>query len=346
MKTLYLPGQYPFCYYYRGYLPGIYGNQLVVSDFMRRDMKYSAEKVTEQADKADVIVFQRPTDRKSYDLALLLKRKGKKIIFENDDTYDGIPLERLNNEKEVAVAKELSRNLTDFLKIADGAIASTEVLADEYRKINPNVAVLKNCIDPMDAFRCKENKTGKFRIGIIGSVTSNDDYEHIKDDLRKLGERNDITLVVLGVKQADGKVMKTMQPDADFWGSLKNVEWHPYCHVTEYMGTIADLALDLAIIPRKDHYFNRCKSNLKFLEMSLLRIPVMAQGMEGGPYEKDKHLIRMYAEDSWYREIIIQKNSPDFRKEMARKAHEYVLENYNIKKYAQEWANQIQILCK
>lgn len=349
MKIFYLQGDYPFCYYYRGYLPGIYSNQLVVSEFLRKDMNTDDEIMYKKAMASDVVCFQRPSSQAAYDLALLLRQKGKKIIFDNDDTYAGIPLARLGNEKRVKIAQELNQNLIKFLKMADGATASTPALLEEYRQYNKNVALLKNCIDPLDEFACKPNTTGKFRIGFIGSVVSNDDYFHIKDQIKRLDERGDVTIVLLGVKLPDGKVMPGMQEDYDFWASLKNTEWHPVVHVTEYMATIASFALDVAIIPRKEHYFNECKSNLKFLEMSLLKIPVLAQGFEKltSPYTQDKDYLTLITDNStWYDAIMEVKEKHSSYKALALRAHGYVLENYNIAKYASTWQTTIEDLCR
>lgn len=354
MKIFYVQGDYNFCYYYRGYLPGIYSNQTVVSEIMRGDMDTSKVDYYGKAMDADVICFQRPSGKEALKLAQLLKVRGKKIIFDNDDTYSGVPLARLGSEKRVEIAKELNSNLNEFIKIADGVTTSTEILAKEYRELNPNVAVLKNCIDPMDEFPCKKNETGKFRIGIIGSVTSNDDYFHIKEDIKMLDKRSDVTIVILGVKFSNGKIMPSMQEDYDFWASLDNVEWHPVCPVTEYMLRVADLALDLAIIPRKEHYFNQCKSNLKFLDMSLLKIPVLAQGFSDGtsPYQGiDEEYMTVLVENSvvkyqWYDKIIEIKENHATYTNLALRAYEYVLTNYNIEKYASTWTETIKKLCK
>lgn len=152
MKILYIPGDYAFCYYYRGYLPGVYSNQMVVSEVMEKGKDVDQKKIVEQAKQADVVVFQRPSDKKMLVLAGILKKMGKKIIFENDDTYKGIPLHRLGNDRQREIAQELNQNLDTFLALSDGAIASTEILAKEYATTNKNVVVLKNCIDPMDEF--------------------------------------------------------------------------------------------------------------------------------------------------------------------------------------------------
>lgn len=354
MKIFYLQGDYPFCYYYRGYLPGVYSNQSVVSEFLRADGDVANARIPEKAMQADVICFQRPSSKASLELARLLKLKGKKIIFDNDDSYSGVPLARLGSEKRVAIAQELNKNLNEFVKLADGVTTSTKILGEEYSKLNPNTVVLKNCIDPLDEFPNKVNTTGKFRVGFIGSVTSNDDYYHIKEDIRLLDARNDVTIVILGVKYSDGKIMPSMQEDYDFWSSLKNVEWHPVVHVTEYYMTVANLALDLAIIPRKEHYFNQCKSNLKFLDMSLLKIPVVAQGFSDGtsPYQGvDEEYMSVIVENplvkhQWYDKIISIKDDYKRFSNLACKAHDYVLTEYNINNYCHEWQKQIENLCK
>ena len=345
MKIFYVRGDYDFCYYYRGYLPGVYSNQSV--------MPFGTEPNLSLLMEADVIVFQRPSNKKMLDMAKLLKANGKKIIFENDDTYSinrGIMLDRLESDRQRAIAIELSNNILEFLLLADGVIASTPILAKEYAETNPNVVVLKNCIDPDDEYPNKKNTTGKFRVGFIGSVTTNDDYIHIKDQIRQLDDRGDITIVVLGVKFKDGSVVSFMQEDYEFWNSLKNVEWHPYCHVSEFMFTLSNLALDLAIIPRKDNYFNRCKSNLKFLEMSLLKIPVLAQGFYDGqsPYQGDVEPYLTIVKDNsdWYNSIIIIKDDYKTYSKLAKKAHDFVLKEYNIVTYADEWNKQIKNLCK
>jgi len=352
MRILYLPGRYAFCYYYRGYLPGVYSEQMVVSDFIKSNgASTNSDTVAEMAIKADVVVMQRPNEKNSLSLAMSIKRAGKKLIFENDDTYlagKGIPLERLENDDQRKIATDMSQIVKDVLKISDGVIASTETLAKEYAEINPNVVVLKNCIDPLDDFPCKKNNTGKFRLGFIGSVTTNDDYLHIKDQIKRLDERGDITIVVLGVKYKDGTHLSFMQMDYDFWSSLKNVEWQSYVPVTEFMMTVANLALDLAVIPRKDNYFNRCKSNLKFLEMSLLNIPVIAQGFADGtsPYQGvDSSFMSIVVDDnSWYDRVIEIKENYAIYSDLAKKAHDYVLENYNIKNCAVDWTRAINKL--
>jgi len=348
MKIFYLPGKYPFCYYYRGYLPGVYSKQMVVGEFVANGKQSDPAPIIASAKKADVIVMQRPQEREHVKLARTLKVMGKKIIFENDDTYKGIETSKLKMDVQKKMVKGWNDNMEEIMRMSDGVIASTSFLADEYREVNPNVAVLKNCIDPLDRLVCAKNTTGKFRIGFIGSVTSNDDYLHIKEQIRALDDRCDVTIVILGAKYADGRRRIDSEDDYLFWSSIKNIEWHPYVATNEYMLLISKLALDLAVIPREDSYFNRCKSNLKFLEMSLLDIPVIAQGFPDGksPYQgvDSKYMTIVNDNNMWYDSVVKIKDDYQKYKRLALTARKYVLKNYNIETYAFEWTTKIQEL--
>lgn len=351
MKIFFIPSQYDGCYYYRGYLPGVYSGEMVVGDFISKN--FNEQEIVENAKKADIIVIQRPNEEKRFKLIQALKGLGKKVIFDNDDTYlpdKGIPMHLLQNDKQRAIATQMSDFLNKSLRVCDGAIASTETLATEYRELNPNTIVLKNTIDPSDAFPCKENKTGKFRIGLIGSVTTNDDYVHIQDQIKKLDDTGLFTFVVFGVKYKDGRVLAACDDDLAFWSSLKNVEWQHFVPVNEYYYTISKLALNLAMIPRKEHYFNQCKSNLKFLEMSLLKIPVIAQGFSDGtsPYQgvDEPYMTVITDNNTWFDKIMdCQKNYGRY-KELALKAHDYVLKEYNVRNFCWVWKEQITKLCQ
>lgn len=336
-NILFLPSAYDGCYYYRGYLPGVYGNMSVINDFVSK--KFDTEELYKKAMQSDIIVFQRPNDHIKSELAILLKQKGKKIVFDNDDTYlpeKGIPLVMLTTEKQKEIAHYMNDNLYKVIEVSDLVVAATEFLADEYRLVHDNVIVSKNCIDPNDEYKPRENKTGKYRIGFVGSVTSNDDYVHIKEQITKLANRDDVTIVVFGVKDRNGKVYGSMKDDLEYWNSLPNIEWQSFVPISEYYYTINKLTLDLMVIPRKDNYFNRCKSNLKFLEASLLRIPVIAQGFEDGlsPYQVNKedsnHMEIVIDNNTWYDKIVELLEDKDRRISMAEKAHDYVVENYNI----------------
>ena len=105
--------------------------------------------------------------------------------------------------------------------------------------------------------------------------------------------------------------------------------------MAEYFEKLNDLELDLMLIPRRETYFNKCKSNLKLLEAGALEIPVIASSFpdKDSPYDKDLNgengfLAKDEAEFRLYTEKLI--NDKELRRKVGKNAREYVYENYNI----------------
>lgn len=296
---------------------------------------------------SDVVVFHRAEEQTYHDLAKMLKGDGKKIVMDNDDTFlieDHHPLANFNPDgTQQENLKRRNDNIYEFIKNCDLVTTTTKTLAEEYKKVNPNVIILKNYVDLDDWEEPLRNESDKIRIGLVGSTTIEYDYLHLKDFLRKLSEREDITLVMLGLgnkehRKNNPKVTEVFKEEYEFWDSLK-VEQFPWCPVHLYPKTLNEMRLDIMLIPRKDNYFNRCKSNLKFLEASMCEIPVIAQSFEDGPYEEITPDMGVLIKDNskWEEETERLIKDKELRRSMGKKAREYVEKNYNIEDHAHEW---------
>lgn len=344
MKVFFVGNNFDGCYYVRCLLPLVYNGWDGDKTSLRSrpiDREISAKKMLQ----ADVIVFQRPDEMVRVQVAKYLKRLGKKIVFENDDTYK---IDEARKLGEILVKR--SEAIDEFIKIADLVTTTTDFLADEYRKLNDNVIVLPNCVDPFDWDKPLRNETDIVRIGFVGSVTANGDYDSVKETLYKLNRIENVKLVVFGlppVSMQTEKVRKVYKEEIDFWNTL-NIEWQPLVTMADYFSTLNKLRLDLMIIPRKDNYFNRCKSNIKFLEASMLEIPVVAQGFSDGnsPYQNDGDYMKIVTGDNWYDEIMELVNYKDKRRFIGAKAKQYVLNNFNINNKASLWKEAYESLCK
>jgi glycosyltransferase involved in cell wall biosynthesis len=356
MKVYYIGMGYKSCYYVRCLQPQIYNGWNGEQRSLRTSL-VSKQQMFKDAMQSDVIVFHRPMDSKMFEAAKLLKQAGKKIVMDNDDTYrkdSGVPTQmfgRLDAELKKAV-ESIDTLLKRFASVADMVTVSTEFLADEYRDVNKNVVVLPNCIDPMDWDKPKRNDTDTVRIGIVGSVASNKDYEQIKPllDILKDNPKVKIVLFALPPKKPDTEwVTDIYKPEFDFWNQY-NVEWTPFCQIEDYMRTLNNLKLDIMLIPRHDNYFNRAKSNVKFLEASILAIPTVAQSFSDGlsPYEVNEadkdNLILCKTEQDWIDKTLELVENKDMRRALGDKARDYVITNYNIKANAHKWADAYKSL--
>ncbi len=301
------------------------------------------------AQDADIVVFHRPEDPKKLELARLLKKQGKKIVMDNDDTYKDKGAVKLNtwfNEERVKRGLgEVNKIVDAFIIEADLITTTTEFLAEEYRKLNKNVVVLPNYIDPFYFDEPLRNETDIVRIGITGSLGMSSDLDVLSPIIKHYEHDPRVKVVFFSLpanRESNPMLTKAYEHEFNFLDSVE-VEWHPLVDANVYYDKINSLKLDIMIIPRADNNFNRAKSNLKFLESSMFEIPCIAQGFEDGksPYqvnpEDAKHMVIVTDNSQWIPEIEKLINDKELRREMGRKAREYVVENYDINNHAHKW---------
>lgn len=347
MKVYGIHSGYSGCCYVRLHIP-FSANGFDQDIPSRTAKRKSPELVRQELQQADVVVFHRAEEQAYHDLAKLLKKDGKKIVMDNDDTFeidDFHPL--LQFRPDGTYQENLKRrqdNVNEFVKISDLVTVSTPFLQKEYQKINPNVVVLPNYIKPEDWDDPLRNETSKVRIGIMGSAAMEYDYEHIKPLLRKLSDRDDVRLVLFGLgdlkhRRENPRVTEAFKDDYDFWDSV-NVEQFPWVKSSDYQDTLNETRLDLLLIPRRDNYFNRCKSNVKFLEASMYEIPVIAQSFSDGPYEEiTPDIGRLVKGSDWDDTVEELIQDEQLRKTIGKNAKDYVLNNYNIYDHAYKWVD-------
>lgn len=338
-KALHVTGFWSGNFYYRGYLPAIANGYLVSNDFIDGQKYNDGEALVKKMDLVDVVMFQRPNYDDLISLMKLARQKGKIVVFDDDDTFklgEGVVPQ---NEEEQKFGEKVNATRNEALRVAHGAICTTEFLSRELREINPNTVVIPNCIDPDDAGEVDENTTGRPRILILGSVVSNDDWHIARKAIESIADK--VTFVLMGVPDEDKYT--SYKEDMKFWRSLPHVEEYGNVVFGDYYNTIQNLACDIAIAPRADNYFNRCKSNLKFLECSMLGLPFIGQSFEDGlsPYEVNPQDINFLTlaktSEDWENILNDFLANPNKYKELAKKAKEYVLEEYSIYKHAHKY---------
>lgn len=341
MQVYYVGSNYDGCYYVRCLLPQRENgwNGQIKSFLVAPD---SPEQMFQQAMQADVVVFHRPDQAVKVQAMKLLKEAGKKVVFDNDDTYmpdSGADVPTFGRKKEIL--EIINKNLTEAIQIADLVTASTDFLAEEYKPLNPNVITLKNCVDSEDWSEPKRSDSDKTRVGLIGSVVTAD-YKEIKPILQFLSNSPDHQLVVFGLppKRDDTKVLQSvMRKHIKFWESL-DIEWQPLVNIQEYKYVLNELKLDLALIPRTDNYFNKCKSNLKFLELAMCEVPCAVSTFKDSPYENDT-VVKCETHEDWMNAVTMSKE--ELRK-LGKTSKEYVLKEYNIQDKAILWEDAYKLI--
>lgn len=310
--------------------------------------RISADQKAKAVLSADVVVFHRPEKDYQLIMARKLKEAGKKIVFDNDDTYkdhNGFKFnDYMTEEKVKRGLGELDKNIDTFIKEADLVTCTTEFLKKEYEQINPNVVVLPNTVDPFYYPEPKRNETDIIRIGVTGSVGVTSDVDVLKPIIEHYQNDPRVRLVLLSLPpEGENEIYKKLYAEEyAFWNKV-NIEWHSFVSSDIYYDYLNDLKLDMVIVPRSDSLFNRCKSNLKFLENSMLEIPTIAQSFptKDSPYELDpedaQHLLLATDTESWILQIERLIADKELRNYVGKKAHEYVAEKYSIENNAHKW---------
>jgi len=313
------------------------------------------QKILDEMRGSDVIVFHRAEEQKYHDLARMLKRDGKKIVMDNDDTFKLEGYHPLGNftadGKKVDNLKRRSDNINEFIEMCDLVTTTTKTLKEEYSKLNENVVILPNCIDPEDWEEPLRNETDKVRIGIVGSAALEYDYLHIKHIIKDMSEREDVELVMFGLgdmkhRKDNPLVTKVFKDEYTFWDSIE-FEHFPWVKVQDYPETLNEMKLDMMLIPRQDNYFNRCKSNVKFLEAAMCEIPVIAQSFDDAPYEEitnGENGFLIKDNKNWSEVIEGLIKDKELRRKVGKNAKAYALKHYDINNKAHLWVDAYQKL--
>jgi glycosyltransferase involved in cell wall biosynthesis len=357
MKVFFVASGYQGCYYVRCMIPmianGWNGSHHGVST---KSLKPS-NLVMKQMLDSDVIVFHRANTNWHHRVGMILKEAGKKVVFDNDDTVlldESHAFNQLDERGFLQNKEKMNNVINNFIINSDLVTASTETLANEYRKINKNVVVLPNCVNPEDwPTEPLKNETDIVRIGLIGSSAYHCDFEPLQDLIRKLSEDKRVQLVLFGLHSREKRgsnplVDKVHYKEYMFWDTIKNLEHVSWCPMENYIDELEQLKLDMVIIPRRDNYFNKCKSNVKYLECSMLEIPVIAQGFPDGAYNdlNGENGILIKDNRDWEKEINRLVEDKELRRKIGKQAKEYVLKTYNIKDNAHKWTEAYAKLCQ
>ncbi len=348
-KVYYIPSPYETCDYVRCYMPALYCGYNGSKTSLYAKTK-SNEQVAKEINDSDIIVFHRADTIAHHKAAIACKNAGKLVIFDNDDTAyldRGHPFDPLNTE-DLWEKAPMYRNLIDnFILNADAVTTTTEFLAKEYRINNKNVKVIPNCVDPKDWGIPKRNEGDKVRILISGSAAYTKDFEHIKDYLIELDKRDDVQLIMFGLwgkkKRADNPMVERVYvKEFAFWDSLPNLEHIQWCDIQDYPRVLNEIRADIQIIPRFESYFNKCKSNLKFLEASMCEVPCVLQTFttKDSPYDElpDDTCLKAGNVLEWRSQIEKLIADKELRRNIGMLAKKYVLENFNIQKNHTQWS--------
>jgi len=232
------------------------------------------------------------------------------------------------------LSKGFGTGIIDAISKADAVTVSTNALKERLSAYNKNIHVLPNYID-LDIWGGKVRNPvvnkDKVIIAFIGTPTHQEDLSMItpaiKKVIREYGEKV--------VFRFFGCITKELL-------QLKGVEFvsdliPDYRAFAIYMKS---LDVDIALAPLEKNSFNECKSNIKFLEYSICRIPGIYSRIT--PYANSimdgkTGILCDDGPDNWYRAMVALLENEELRRQIAESAYGEVMEKYTLEANAYRW---------
>ena len=264
-------------------------------------------------------------------LKLLNLRKlyNTKLVIDVDDNLYGVSSDNPGQR----AAQAMRDNLELGFKIADGLTVSVPSLKELYSPFNKNIFVNPNGIDfsIFDTLKVKGHKG--LRIGWEGAYGHKADLEMIAPVIKALKKDYDFTFVIFGLSERDIKL--DFEAEYQAWVSFGDEnDKHKVSY--PYYEKLASLGLDIALAPLIDSSYNRCKSNLRVLEHSALKIPMVVS-----PTVNQKNMPVLYASSryEWYEQIKSLLESKPLLKELGERQYVFVRKNFDMKQLVRPLAH-------
>lgn len=300
-----------------------------IIELKRIDNREPPEVAVKTLQTSDLVVVQRESGFKlpySY-LTRLINRNCTKVVYEFDDAFWAIPLER----RQIPLYVNLEAPLTEYLKKSDAISVSTLKLKEYCDALGGNATHIPNTCDERIWFG-SANFTpppDKFRILFSGTMTHDEDLKMLepvfKSVLDKLGASVEFVL----------------------WGN--SLEWIPRSQVQRidfdsdyfrYAEKLQELSVSCAVVPLLDTEFNQAKSHIKWIEYSACGIPGVFSKVGCYPsYIRDYEtgILADNSPDSWLRAILWLHTNPERGRRIGEVARDEVRQRHALSKSIGAW---------
>jgi hypothetical protein len=201
----------------------------------------------------DAVMYQRPFSKDCLNICGYLKQCGIKLWLDYDDNLFALNPE--NPTYALYNNPETQTNIKNMLGLADAVSVPTEYLRQAYSEFNKNIYVVPNAFHDT-LFTRPEVKPR------TNNVIWRGPEAHIFDLMSHSKELNQIT--------KDFPEWRFMFAGFSPWFlSETNNKGHiPSMDIVMYMKMLFDMAPSCLHVPLADNSFNRCKSNIAYLEGS------------------------------------------------------------------------------
>lgn len=284
----------------------------------------------------------------------LAKEQNKVVLYDIDDLLidrsytDTVAYLKTMPETELNSYYEGIERNQKVLKMCDGAITTTERLATELKKFVPEVYINRNVASEemlmisdqvLEDVKRKKSNDEVIRIGYFsGSITHNADIQMILPAILKLlEENNNLRFCICGELSLPDE-LKHLQ---------KQVEYFPFGDWKKLPEMIA--RVDINIAPLEQSVFNEAKSENKWTEAALVKVPTIASNVGAFAHmiqDGETGILCENTIEDWYCKLTDLIKKSDYRKKIGEQAYLYCRKNCTSVYTAAKFSSYIKKIMK
>ncbi len=275
-KIFSLLSDFTSCGYYRVVLPHLH----LKTELAAHGVQWTVSNQPNEADYYDAYIFGRVPDPATFMFALKAFERGAVIIWDLDDDFLSIPEWSPVKEQFGSVAIAY---LEQSLKMSTWVTVSTVPLAEAvtagWPGLSGKVKVLENLVDTGPYFAAHGPIAGdqtkapwaRGAVSVLPSAESQPRPTKIlwSGSDTHVGDIQPVRSIMEHLQTAPGFVLIMYGYIPNDFKNKKNVIHIPWGAKRNYEGITSLVAPDVAMLPLKDCKFNRCKSIIKFMEMTM-----------------------------------------------------------------------------
>lgn len=277
----------------------------------------------------DVAIIQRMRRLRYMNVIKECRKKNKISVYEVDDNFFRIP----KGHPEYGIKRHLQYlRCIPLIKNVDAVTVTTENLKKDLLRWNKNIFILPNYVDAelFNSQARSSEKTQTLTVGYVGGVWHRADFHELVPTLQKV------------LQDFSGKIqLKWIGNIPDELKNFPSVNWiEKISNYEHYAKILSSSRIHIGLAPLKDNLFNRCKSNIKYLEYGIC-------GMAGiysklAPYENVKDgetglIVKEHTPQAWYTAIKTLIENDALREKIRLNAFNDVLKNHLIQNHYMEW---------
>ena len=307
--------------------------QLRENGFTVKVVNVSEFEISQARYASHIIIYRAPWSYQLQFLCDTAKRDKKPVYFDIDDlVFDTVYTDQLSytqglSEKDKGNYDAGVKNYGKMLAACDGAITSTFQLKEELLKYKDKVLLNRNrassdLIEISSHFiKDYSQQDSKVKIGYFsGSISHNENFELIKPAIQSLLET---------YKNVELHIVGHLDIPEDMKPYQQQIVVHDYVDWKDLPQLISRVDINLA--PLVDSVFNRAKSEIKWMEAALVKVPTVASHIGAfSDMVKDGETGLLAKDGEWKEKLERLILSSDLRQELAENAYDFVLENCSL----------------